>query len=273
MTKTNETQREYWRNRRAWVDRQEQMDSQLEVFGLAAIEALGDISGTKVLDVGCGCGHTTLELHSRVGNGKVVGVDISDKILEVARSRSNEAIKFVEADAQVNELGGPYDAIFSRFGVMFFEDPVAAFGNLKAASTSAGRLSFVCWQQPAQNPWMTVPNRTALEFVELPSRAPGSPDPFAFSDPNYVSEVLEGAGWINVEIEDFQAEVELGGGVNAMEAAVHAYDFGPFKAVVEEHPEVSPSEIIEAMKRSLEPYQTNRGVVLPGAVWLVTAQL
>ncbi|MBD51741.1 MAG: SAM-dependent methyltransferase, partial [Acidimicrobiaceae bacterium] len=113
MNESNQAQRDYWRTRLAWVERQEQMDLQLGVFGLAAMEALGDISGTNVLDVGCGCGHTTLQLNERVGSGSVVGVDISEKLLEVARRRGSGAIEFIEADAQSHAPQGPYDIIFS----------------------------------------------------------------------------------------------------------------------------------------------------------------
>ena len=114
MNTVNEAQREYWRTRRAWVEQQEQMDLQLDVFGAAAMDALQDISNMDVLDGGCGCGHTTLQLKDRVGDGRVVGVDISDQLLDAARRRNRGEVEFLEADAQVAPLQGPYAVSYTH---------------------------------------------------------------------------------------------------------------------------------------------------------------
>ena len=272
MNTTNEAQREYWRTRRAWVERQEQMDLQLGVFGVAAMEALQDISQMDVLDVGCGCGHTTLQLKDRVGDGRVVGVDISEKLLDAARSRSQGDVEFLEADAQVDALQGPYDIIFSRFGVMFFADPVAAFRNLRASTSGGAKLSFVCWQGPEKNPWITVPNRAAMTLVELPSRSPDAPDPFSFADPDRITEVLQQAGWTNVDVESFTTEVTLGGGVNSRLAALHAYEFSPVKAVVDSTSSLQPGPVVDVVQEALKPHEKHGIVKLPGAAWVVTAR-
>ncbi|OUW87692.1 MAG: hypothetical protein CBD84_00710 [Acidimicrobiaceae bacterium TMED224] len=271
MNESNQAQRDYWRTRLAWVERQEQMDLQLGVFGLAAMEALGDISGTNVLDVGCGCGHTTLQLNERVGSGSVVGVDISEKLLEVARRRGSGAIEFIEADAQSHAPQGPYDIIFSRFGVMFFADPIAAFRNLRASTSEVAKLSMVCWQGPEQNPWMTVPNRAAMSLVDLPPRSPDAPDPFSFADSDWVREILEHAGWTNVDVADFRTEVKIGGGVNSRLAALHAYEFSPVKAVVDSDPGIRSDSVVDLMEAALTPHQQDGIVLLPGAAWIVTA--
>jgi len=271
MNKPNQAQRDYWRTRLAWVERQVQMDLQLGVFGLAAIEALGDISGMNVLDVGCGCGHTTLQIKERVGNGSVVGVDISEKLLEVARRRGKGAIEFVEGDAQLLPSQGPYDVIFSRFGVMFFADPEAAFRNLRGSTSEKARLSMVCWQGPDRNPWMTVPNRAAMKLLDLPPRAPDAPDPFSFANSKWVVEMLEQAGWTNVDITNFETEVEIGGGVNPRLAALHAYEFSPFKAVVDSESEMESGPVIDIMEAALMPYQEDGIVKVPGAAWIFTA--
>tara|TARA_B100000579_G_scaffold266972_1_gene220189 strand:- start:2907 stop:3728 length:822 start_codon:yes stop_codon:yes gene_type:complete len=271
MNQPNESQRDYWRTRLAWVERQEQMDLQLGVFGLAAMESLGDISGMNVLDVGCGCGHTALQLKERVGSGSIVGVDISEKLLEVARRRAGGAIRFVEADAQLDALEGPYDIIFSRFGVMFFSDPTAAFRNLRASTSEVAKLSMVCWQGPEQNPWMTVPNRAAMTLVDLPSRSPDAPDPFSFADSRRVVDVLELAGWTNVDVRDFRTEVQIGGGVHSRLAALHAYEFSPVKAVVDSDPDIGSDSVVDLMEVALTPYQEDGIVKLPGAAWIFTA--
>lgn len=271
MNTANEAQREYWRTRRAWVERQEQMDLQLGVFGVAAMEALQEISQMDVLDVGCGCGHTTLQLKDRAGDGRVVGVDISEKLLDAARSRSQGDVEFLEADAQIDPLQGPYDIIFSRFGVMFFADPVAAFRNLKASTSGDANLSFVCWQGPEKNPWITVPNRAAMTLVELPSRSPDAPDPFSFADPDRVTDILQQAGWTNVDVESFTTEVSLGGGVDSRLAALHAYEFSPVKAVVDSNWNLQPGPVVDAVEAALKPHEKRGVVKLPGAAWVVTA--
>ena len=272
MSIANEAQRKYWQTRRAWVDHQEQMDIQLESFGIAAMEALGEITDSDVLDVGCGCGHTTLQLQGRVGSGGVVGGDISAALLTVARLRSEGRVDFVEADAQITPLGGPYDFIYSRFGVMFFGDPIAAFENLRSAASDKAKLSFVCWQGPEENPWITVPNRAAMALVEMPSRGPDAPDPFSFSDPEHVTQILYQAGWRGIDIVPYKTEVAVGGRVGLREAALHAYEFGPVKAVVESNGEVSSERVLRAIEDALKPYELNGVVQLPGAAWVATAQ-
>jgi len=271
MNSINEAQREYWRTRWAWVERQEQMDLQLGVFGIAAMDALPEISQMDVLDVGCGCGHTTLQLKDRVGDGRVVGVDISEKLLDAARRRSRGDVEFLEADAQVDPLRGPYDIVFSRFGVMFFEDPVAAFHNLRASTSAGAKLSFVCWQGPEKNPWITVPNRAAMTLVELPSRSADAPDPFSFADPDRVADVLHQAEWTNVDIESFTTEVTLGGGVDSRLAALHAYEFSPVKAVVDSSSSLLHEPVVDVMHAALKPHEENGIVKLAGAAWIVTA--
>ena len=156
---------------------------------------------------------------------------------------------------------------------MFFADPVAAFRNLRAATSEAAKLSFVCWQGPEKNPWITVPNRAAMSLVELPSRSPDAPDPFSFADPDRVTEILQQAGWTNVDVESFITEVTLGGGVDYRLAALHAYEFSPVKAVVDSNSSLQPGPVIDAMQAALKPHEENGIVKLPGAAWVVTARV
>jgi ubiquinone/menaquinone biosynthesis C-methylase UbiE len=147
------------------------LDRQIEALGLAAINALEPTKGEQVLDIGCGCGQTSLALADRVGStGSVVGVDISAPMLEVALDRSRAypslAVTFRQVDAQTDNLGrGPFDAAFSRFGVMFFSDPEAAFANIRKSLKPGGRLVFICWRSLAENPWMQAPLLSALPFI------------------------------------------------------------------------------------------------------------
>src|SRR5262245_32041492 len=148
-------QREYWNGPAAerWICAREQMDRQVQGITAAALAFAEPRAGERVLDVGCGCGTTSILLHQRVApGGSVHGVDISAPMLAVAAARAPQ-IQFTVADAAIARFSTPFDLAFSRFGVMFFSDPPAAFGNLRAALAPVGRLVFACWRDPAENPW------------------------------------------------------------------------------------------------------------------------
>ena len=160
---------------RTWTQFQEQLERQLDPLGREALRALAPMPGEHILDIGCGCGATTLDLAVRVGPvGSVVGVDISVPMLDVARRRPRPAdagaAEFLQLDAQYDPLGSVFDAAFSRFGVMFFSDPVAAFKNILTSLKHGGRLAFVCWRRLEENPWVRVPLEAARPF--LPDAAP-----------------------------------------------------------------------------------------------------
>jgi ubiquinone/menaquinone biosynthesis C-methylase UbiE len=165
MPAANAAQIEHWNAKagRTWAQYQELLDRQIESLGLAAIDALKPTKGEHVIDIGCGCGQSTLALADRVGStGAVVGVDVSAPMLEVARRRSGAnpglAVTFQQVDAQTHDLGqAEFEAAFSRFGVMFFSDPAAAFANIRKSLKPGGRLAFICWRSLAENPWMRAP--------------------------------------------------------------------------------------------------------------------
>ena len=198
-TSANAAQIDYWNTvaSETWARFQEQLDRQVEPLGLAAMDALAPSDGEHVIDIGCGCGQTSLALASRVApTGTVVGVDISKPMLEVARRRprpiASSALTFRQLDAQTDDLGRVvFDAAFSRFGVMFFSDPVAAFANIKASLKPSGRLAFVCWRSLAENPWMQAPLQAALPFIPpVTPPDPTAPGPFAFADADRVRTIL-----------------------------------------------------------------------------------
>ena len=160
-TPTNREQATFWNEQagRRWVAMQRDLDAQLEPFGIAVASKLGLVSGERVLDVGCGAGATSLMLAERVRPGPVVGIDISAPLLERARQRGEgiENLRFENADAQTFAFtAGSYDAVFSRFGVMFFADPIEAFRNLRTAMRTGGKLGFVCWRPMSDNPSFVV---------------------------------------------------------------------------------------------------------------------
>ena len=198
----NQAQVDYWNTGAGpvWAELQDMLDRQLDPLGRAAQQALDVAPGERVLDIGCGCGHTTLALAEAASpNGQVLGVDISGPMLAVARGRAatNPVIRFIEADAQTADLpSGAFDAAYSRFGVMFFADPAAAFGNIRRAVRAGGRLGFVCWRAFSENLWMRGPAEAAAAFLpSAPAPDPEAPGPFAFADPSRVRRILEEAGW------------------------------------------------------------------------------
>src|SRR5262245_12673652 len=193
----------YWNDQVAakWVADNDQLDAMLSPLGAAAIDRGAPRAGERVIDVGCGMGQTSLQLAERVGaKGAVLGVDISTPMLERARERARAAgvtqASFENADAQTHSFPpASFALLFSRFGVMFFADPTAAFTNLGRALKPGGRLAFVCWQPLLQNPWMRDMLGAIAKHVTLPPpAAPNAPGPFAFGDPARVRGILERAG-------------------------------------------------------------------------------
>ena len=273
----NAAQIDYWNAvaGETWVRFQEQLDRQLEPLGLEAIRALAPAEGERIIDIGCGCGQSSLELSTRVGPaGRVLGVDISTPMLEIARRRpapvAAAQAEFRQIDAQTGELGSAvFDAAFSRFGVMFFADPVAAFGNIAGALTPGGRLGFVCWRPFQDNPWMRAPMEAAMALLPpLPPPDPTAPGPFAFADPDRVRAILAEAGFNDISITPFDALI---GGGDVDQTLNLTFRVGPLGAALREHPG-SADAVAGAVRKVLLGYQTPDGVLMPAAVWIVTAR-
>lgn len=274
----NADQITYWNARagETWAALQDKLDRQIECLGLTAMAALDPRPGERLLDIGCGCGQTSLELAERVGeDGAVTAVDISAPMLAVAKARAAEAgarqITFIEADAQTYPFAPrKLDAAFSRFGVMFFEDPTAAFHNIASGLVPGGRLAFVCWRALAENPWMTTPFAAALPLLpqapEPPT--PNAPGPFAFADPDRVRGILQTAGFGEIEITPHD---QLIGG-NDLETSVGvSLQVGPLGAILREQPHLK-DVVTNAVREALRPHVTDRGVLQPSATWIVTAR-
>lgn len=289
----NADQREFWRNAAVWADQQQRLDAQLSDIGLAAMGVADGLrDGAHVLDVGCGCGQTSLQWSERVA-GSVLGVDISETLIEVARRRAVEhaaalpaaaPVSFAVADAQtagIAELAAGtaagngnfegFDVVYSRMGVMFFADPVAAFANLRSATRPGGQLSFVCWQRARNNPWLISVNKAVLEVVELPDDGGPSVDPFAFADPDHVRSILNDAGWSDVALEPDETEMLFSGGGTLAETVDFAMDLGIARRALQDHPPEVHAQVREAVTAVLAPRETPAGVVFPAATWVVTA--
>jgi SAM-dependent methyltransferase len=209
MTFANTDQAQFWSEMApTWVEMEDNLAEVAGPPGELAMERLGLKGGERVVDLGCGTGETSLALAAQVGEeGSVVGVDIAPEMLaraaEHAKSRSVANVEFVNADVQSTDLGtGVFDAAFSRFGVMFFSDPKAAFTNVKRSLRGGGRLSFVCWQTVFDNEWMLIPGMAvaAVTGQVPPMPEPGAPGPFSLSDPEHVRSILVSSGFGDVEI-------------------------------------------------------------------------
>jgi SAM-dependent methyltransferase len=279
MPGTNTEQVTYWNEVGGpkWVRYQEMLDRQLDAIGRLVMDAARVAEGETVLDVGCGCGTTSLELADRVGkHGSVMGIDISRPMLEWARERAAKGkvtnVTFTHADAQAHMFRPEFDLLYSRFGVMFFEDPPGAFANLHNAMKPGGRLAFACWQAIHRNPWLGVPLMAAMKHitVELPA-TPDAPGPFAFADAERVERILTAGGFRDVRVEGHDVGIALGGGTSLEEATKLVMDLGPLARVMAD---ASPQErrvVEDEVREAISGSMTPRGVEMPGAIWIVTA--
>ena len=282
MSEANPEQRAYWNEQAGpiWVANQERLDEQIRPHGELALAALAPKPGERVLDLGCGCGETSLALAARVGpKGFVLGVDLSDPMLARARARAAAAglsLEFVAADAQTAALGeARFDAAYSRFGVMFFAAPEVAFANVRRALRPGGRLAFVCWRPVAENAWVLVPMKAAAPFFPSPPSPPppDAPGPFSFSDPSRVRRILEAAGFEAIRIEPADLAMTPGGG-DLEQAAEIVLDVGPLGAALREMgaaPDVR-ERVRAAVRKAFEPHLRAGRVELGSAVWLVSAR-
>jgi len=264
----------------AWVAMQERLDVQVGPLGARALERAGVAAGERVLDVGCGCGGTTLAIARAVGErGAVVAVDVSAPMLARARERAAAAgvagrIDWRCEDAQTARFPeAAFDCLYSRFGVMFFADPPAAFANLRRALRPGGRLAFVCWQARERNPWMMVPALAAMQHVPFPPPPPPeAPGPFAFADPERVRGILAAAGFAGIEHTPLETAMQLGGG--GVEEALELFlSVGPVGQALREAqagPDVR-ARVLDALRAAFERFRTPSGVEAPAAAWIVSA--
>jgi SAM-dependent methyltransferase len=276
-TDPNAAQIEHWNGQAGdtWVALQDRLDTQLEPLGRAAMDRVAPQRGERALDIGCGTGQTTLALAERLGpQGSALGVDISRPMLELARARTGAAsasnVRFERADAQTYSFApGAFDYAFSRFGVMFFADPVSAFANLRAAMCAGARLVFVTWRSARENQWVAVPMEAAFRHLPRPAPPePGTPGEFALADLDRIRAVLSGAGFVEIKIDPH--DMLIGGG--SLERTVDTtLRMGPVAAALRENGQDRREAVAASLREALTPFDGARGVRMNSATWLVSA--
>ncbi len=269
----NQDQIDYWNGEAGatWVRVQERLDAMLEPLSKVAVDKANPVSGERAIDVGCGCGATTLALAAR--GTAVWGVDISEPMLAHAKQRGAgmEHVAFSVADAASQALTPDHDLIFSRFGVMFFADPVGAFTNLRSGLKADGRLVFLCWQSPRENPWVSVGGAAIAPFLpEAEPPDPKAPGPFAFADRDYLHGILSQAGYADINIDPVHVDLNIGRDLD--DAMEFQGQVGPAARALAELSGEQREAALAAAREALQAFVTPQGVVLGSATWLVSAK-
>jgi SAM-dependent methyltransferase len=274
----NEEQRTRWNGPEGefWVSQQERLDLMLAPVTGPLLAFAAPRIGSTVIDVGCGCGATTVEFARAVeSSGRVIGIDISEPMLARARQRQEHYAEttYIAGDAAelpLRDLGA--ELIVSRFGVMFFGDPVAAFANLRTGLAPGGRLRFACWRPLDENPWLAIPLHAVYEHApRLPKADPEEPGPFSFADTARVTRILTAAGFMTPSFTPLDVQLNIAAWGTVGDAAIQSTQMGPVKRALADQPDDIRAAAIESIRRALAPYDGPTGVRLPGAVWLVAA--
>ena len=276
----NAAQIAYWNDRAGanWTALQDKIDALFAPITALAVDAAGPRPGEVVIDIGCGCGATVLALAERVApGGHVLGVDVSVPMTNRARQRIAEGgvtnAEVLVSDASTHAFTPQADLLFSRFGVMFFADPTAAFANLRTAMRPSGRLLCAVWRPLAENSWFTAPLQAALPLLPpQPPADPTAPGPFAFADFERVRGLLADAGWRDVAAEPMDVAMRVAGPGQLDDAAEFSTRLGALARLLSELEPGLREEIREHVKSALAAFDGPAGVVLGGAIWLVSAR-
>jgi SAM-dependent methyltransferase len=273
---TYDEQTKHWNSTAgcAWVDAQELLDRMFQRLEELLVDAVVAGSGHRVLDVGCGAGGTTLAVARRLGtNGHCTGADVSEPMIAAARARAEREgtpASFILADVQTHPFERSiFDAIMSRFGVMFFNDPVEAFANVRRAATDDAALHVITWRSAAENPFMTTAERAAGPLLpNLPARSPDGPGQFSFADPQRVAPILEGGGWADVEFQAIDVECTL----PEKDLVGYFTRLGPVGLALQGADEQTRAHVIEAVRPAFEPFVHGTEVRYTAACWMVSAR-
>ncbi|MGA9583190.1 MAG: class I SAM-dependent methyltransferase [Allosphingosinicella sp.] len=270
----NAEQSAKWNDRagRSWAELGDMLDRLLAPFVPLVLAEIEPIAGRRILDIGCGAGALTLAAAERGGHG--VGIDISAPLVEAARARADRlgatSAIFVQGDAQTHPFGSErFDALISRFGIMFFADPVAAFGNLRSVIRPGGRLACLAWRSAAENPFMTAAERAAADLLpQLPERVEGAPGQFGFADPARVRSILAESGWRDIGVHPLDVECRL----TADELRLYARRMGPVAELLPALDAPSRTEVERRVDAAFLPFLRDGRARFSAACWMVTAR-
>lgn len=263
-----------------WAANLARLDLMLQDFGDAAVAAADAKPGERILDIGCGSGTSTFALARYVApGGQVLGVDISEQLVAIARAATpaGAPVEFRLADAATASLpAGQFDLLFSRFGVMFFGDPVAAFTHMRGALKPGGRLVFVCWRSAGENDWVRLPMSAIRDIVDVPAADPDAPGPFAFGDKERLARILAAAGFAAIDIAPFDTAIAYGRGATREEAIDDALDMafqvGPLSRALADQPEDIRARAAIAVRAAFAKRPGDTSVRIDGGAWIVTAR-
>lgn len=281
---SNDDQVAYWNGEAGerWALQDDFMQRLLQPIAQQLLDHAVPQGSQSAIDVGCGGGGQSLMLAQCLGPGaKVLGVDISAPLLEIAnqRARSTEGefarLEFLQADASDHSFeANSFDLVFSRFGVMFFDDPVAAFSNIRGALRENSRLAFSCWQGLQLNDWLWQPLQAALPFLPPPERPdPTAPGPFAFADPERVKSILNSSGFVDIRLEPAAVTLCFDGADTLEENVQGLVQIGPLATMLADADQSTRDKVQAAVVDALQPYSNKGSLQLPGSVWLVTATI
>ena len=275
---SNEEQKDYWTNSagKLWVKDKVEKDNMLEVLGNYALSKFNIIEGMNVLDIGCGTGITTTQIAKKINNiGYVSGLDFSETMINEAIKCSEKLgiknINFAVKDIQNDELKIlEYDAAFSRFGVMFFSNPIMAFKNIYSALKKNGILTFICWQSQKANPWYNSGLEIVKKYIDVPLPKENSPGPFAYADKSYIHNILTNSGYKDIEFYSYEKDIELFKGLT-LESAIREYiESTPiFKEKILILGALDKEKIFLEIKDIWEPYFKDKHLLFPSKTWVI----
>jgi SAM-dependent methyltransferase len=275
----NADQIAYWNGPagQRWAERQQAQDILLGPVADILVDRAKLKPGERVIDVGCGSGATTIAFAQEVGpSGHALGIDLSEPMLARARASAPKGlpVDFVMADATVYPFDpASFDLLASRFGVMFFADPVLSFANMRKALRPSGRLAFACWREPRENPWMMAPLQAVYQHApKLPPQGPEDPGPFAFASQERVHRILGAAGFTDIAMEacPLSLDVAVGSGLDA--AVQSALEIGPAHRALQEQPPDVVAAATNSIREALAPFARGQAVLLSASIWIVTAK-